>query len=90
MNWRNLIRKLNFWSARMPNFQDSVSSSDRLARSFACLLDIQLVRDHWHNQALLKAAEERLIWRELLELELQELDEQIERLTAVVGESGDH
>jgi hypothetical protein len=45
---------------------------------------MQLVRIEWDDPHLGKSAEERVIWRELLELELQDVDEQIERISAAV------
>jgi len=49
----------------------------RLAEEFALLQEIEFERnfraDPWHN----KAIEDRIVWRELFDLELQEVDEQI-------------
>ncbi len=38
-----------------------------------------MVRNHRQDPLFERAAEERIIWRELLELELQHVDEQIGR-----------
>jgi len=51
----------------------------RLAEEFAMLQELEFERedrgDPWYG----KATEERIIWRELFDLELQEVDEQIGR-----------
>jgi hypothetical protein len=62
----------------------SCPTHERLARAFSRLEDMQLVRIEWDDPHLGKSAEERVIWRELLELELQDVDEQIERISAAV------
>jgi hypothetical protein len=53
----------------------------RLARAFARLESLQIMRGSRANPLLGRAAEEQIIWRELLELELQEVDEQIRRIS---------
>ncbi len=60
---------------------------ERLKRAFNRLQGIQLVRNHRQDRFFGKSAEERIIWRELLDLELQDVDEQIERLSAAAGSS---
>lgn len=45
----------------------------RLARGFARLQNIDLVRNHRSNPDFGKWSENRIIWRELLELELQRI-----------------
>ena len=57
---------------RVPNCATAV----RLNRAFSRLQDIQLVRNHRQDPFFGKSAEERFIWRELLDLELQDVDEQ--------------
>jgi hypothetical protein len=64
---------------RLPDTQE------RLERAFSRLRGIQLVRNHGQDRFFGKSAEERIIWRELLDLELQDVDEQIERLSAAAG-----
>ena len=64
---------------RLPNTQE------RLERAFSRLRGIQLVRNHRQDRFFGKSAEERIILRELLDLELQDVDEQIERLSAAAG-----
>ena len=65
--------------ARLPN------ARERLERAFNRLQGIQLVRNHRQDRFFGKSAEERIIWREPLDLELQNIDEQIERLSAAAG-----
>lgn len=55
----------------------------RLAGAVVLLEDIEMLRDYQHDALYGKNLEERLIWSELLELELQEVDEQMERLNRV-------
>lgn len=50
----------------------------RLAKSFARLRNIELVRNHRSDPEFGKTAEDRIIWRELLELELQEISGQLD------------
>ena len=56
---------------------------ERLAKAVACLECLDEERAACGHPYLGKSMEERIIWRELLELELQEFDEKIERLSAV-------
>lgn len=58
------------------------SISERLAQSLARISDIDLAREQRNDPAFGKGVEERLVWRELLDLELQALDEQFEKLCA--------
>ena len=46
----------------------------RLGKAEARLRNIQLVRNHRNDPEFGKELEERIIWRELLELELQEFE----------------
>ena len=63
----------------------SCSTRQRLVRGFSRLQDIQLVRNHRQDAHFGKILEERIIWRELLELEVQDVDEQIERVSGPTG-----
>ena len=56
---------------------------ERLAKAAACLECFDEERAACGHPNLGKSMEERIIWRELLDLELQEFDEQIERLSEV-------
>jgi len=57
----------------------------RLAEEKAYLKHLDLERVHRGDPSFNKTIEERIIWGELLELELQEVDEQIERLWETSG-----
>ena len=91
MNWKNQLSKLRPGpgEARDVRVSDNPISGnptcERLARAFSRLQDIQLVRDFQRDRRLEKTTEDRLIWRELLDLELQEADEKMERLCAAAG-----
>lgn len=50
-------------------------------KAFSLLERIQLDRACRRNPLFGRLVEERIIWRELIELELQEVDEQIERIS---------
>ena len=63
----------------------SCPTHQRLVRGFSRLQDIQLVRNHRQDPHFGKTLEERIIWRELLELEVQDVDEQIERVSGPTG-----
>jgi len=54
----------------------------RLAEAFGLIEHIQQQRREGHDALWAKFVEERLIWRELLDLELQDVDEQLERICA--------
>lgn len=60
----------------------SVPTHERLVRGFYCLKNLQLVRNHRQDPNFGKAVEERIVWRELLDLELQIVDEQIDGITS--------
>src|SRR5579859_5976107 len=86
MNSKNGIRTPNLSDCDMPRVPaPSCPTHERLARAFFRLKDMQLVRKEWEDPSLGKSDEERIIWRELLDLELQDVDEQIERISAAVG-----
>ena len=68
------------------NGKNQICSRQRLARAFSGLQVIQLARSLRQDPLLGKFAEERIIWLELLYLELQYIDEQIERISAAAGE----
>ena len=53
------------------------STKTRLAEAFALLDNIDHQRANGQNSLLASVIEDRIIWRELLELELQHVDEQI-------------
>lgn len=90
MNWKDRICRLNIGFGqppRTPSIQSpNCSTYRRLALAFSRLEDLQLIRSRAGDPLFGKSSEERIIWRELLELELQEVDEQIERITAAAGD----
>lgn len=53
--------------------------SRRLREEFALLQELEFERDLRADRSYGQATEDRIIWRELFDLELQELDEQITR-----------
>ena len=57
----------------------------RLAQAFVRLRNIQLTREESQDPIFAKHEEERIVWRELLELELQDIDERIEGISATAG-----
>jgi hypothetical protein len=57
----------------------------RLAEERACLEDLDAERDRRGDAAFGKTIEDRIVWGELLELELQEIDEQVSRICRVTG-----
>jgi hypothetical protein len=59
---------------------------DRLKKAVAELEEIEAMRAMTNNWLFGKFTEDRLIWRELLELELQDVEEQVERICH--GETG--
>ena len=60
----------------------------RLAEAFAYLEKIERQRACGRASLFARFMEQRIIWRELLELELQDADEQIERISAAAALGG--
>lgn len=93
MNRKNQICTLNLsnWGPTVPVRIAPVLclTQKRLAEAFTCLEKLERQRAHGHDPVFGKFVEERIIWRELLELELQDVDEQIERISAVAGDGSD-
>jgi hypothetical protein len=58
----------------------------RLAEAFSLLEKIQPDRAYRRDSPLCRLVEDRMVWRELLELELQEADEQIKRISKAAGD----
>ena len=86
MNRNSRICTLNIWAGEAPCVQVPQSPTrERLDRGFYRLQNIQLVRNHRQDPSFGKSTEERIIWRELLELELHALDEQIDQMAAAAG-----
>jgi hypothetical protein len=88
MNRNHRICTLNLRDFDVPRVP-RCPTRDRLARAFSHLQDIQLIRNERQDPLLEKAVEERIVWRELLELELQDVDEQVERISAAAGNGSD-
>lgn len=61
-------------SASRPK-QEAASAAQRLSEAFAALQRLQIERDARADPRYGKDEEERIVWRELLELEMQELHE---------------
>jgi hypothetical protein len=90
MNWKNRIRSLNIWAGKVPGVQASnCPTRQRLAEAFSGLQNIQLVRNHRQDPLFGRYVEDRMIWRELLDLELQDVDEQMQRILAATEERSD-
>ena len=85
MNGKNRICTLGLSDRVAPRVRTAICPTrQRLAQAFCRLQNIELVRNYRQDPLFEKCAEERIIWRELLELELQHVDEQIERIPAAV------
>lgn len=83
MTRKSPICTLNLGDGAAPHPQaPSCATHQRLVRAFSRLEEIQFVRDDRQDPRFGKPAEDRIIWRELLELELQNVDEQVERVLA--------
>lgn len=65
------------------NKQRKLPHEERLALAATFLERLDQERSSCGDPAQDKAIEERIIWRELLDLEFQEFDEEIERLFEV-------
>ena len=86
MNRKSQFCTLNLWAGDIPTVgAPSCPTRQRLAQSFSRLQNIQLVRNHRQDPHFEQSVEERIVWRELLDLELQDVDEQIERISAASG-----
>ena len=90
MKRKNQICTLNLsdWAPTVPvRVAPAVCPTQkRLADAFACLEKLERQRAHGQGPVFGKFVEERIIWRELLDLELQAVDEQIERISAAAGD----
>ena len=86
MNWGKRICTLDL-SARVTELHRQPQppvcpTRQRLAESFDRLQDIDAARSRRGDPLLAKFAEVRIVWRELLDLELQDVDEQSGRILA--------
>jgi len=75
---------------RAPARSPECPTRKRLTEAFARLGALDRERANGKNPIFAKFIEQRIIWRELLELEVQEADEQIERMSAVAFQSPEH
>jgi hypothetical protein len=87
MKWKNRICALNLRGGEGSGPQvPTCPTRQRLMQAFSSLEDIQLVRSHRQDPSFGKSAEARIIWWELIDLELQDVDEQIERILRCAGD----
>jgi hypothetical protein len=61
------------------------STDQRLAEEVACLERLDAERERRGDSCFGKNTESRIVWSELIELELQEIDEQMSRICGAVG-----
>ena len=82
-----MIRTLNLSNGEtLPRVETAICPTrQRLAEAFSLLESVQLDRMYRRDSLFSRLVEERIIWRELIDLELQEADEQIERIFASAG-----
>jgi hypothetical protein len=83
MTWKNRIFKLDPATRETPLSAQPAdrSTHGRLVEAASCLERLELERTLRRDPSLGRLIEERIICRELLELELQEIDEQIGRIS---------
>ncbi len=88
MKRKTLICTLNIAGGESPSCvpPDGCPTRQRLAEAVSLLEKFQFHRAHCGDSLLCRLVEERIVWRELLELELQEADQQIERISKEAGE----
>lgn len=60
--------------------KENLSTRQRLIQGYECLEQIDCQRDTAKYNLLGMLVEHRIVWRELLDLELQDIDEQIARI----------
>lgn len=82
---RNRFWTLSFGKRDAPEAVASTPTEQRLAQGFACLQNLQKAREELEDPHFGTGTEQRIVWRELLELELQDVDEQIERILNAAG-----
>jgi len=89
MTRKKQVCALNISGGAEPAAACSGGTSERLIRAFTAVQDIALLRNYRQDPLFAKSVEARIVWREILDLELQDIDEQIERISAVAGELSD-
>jgi hypothetical protein len=82
MTRKKQVCTLNISGGGEPAAACSGATSERLIRAFTALQNIEFLRNYHQNPLFAKSMEARIIWREMIELELQDIDEQIERISA--------
>lgn len=89
----NEICTLNLSARVLPNQEQAVPAvcptRKRLAEAFAVFDKLERQRAHGYDPVFCHLMEQRIIWRELLDLELQDADEQIARISAAALEHTD-
>jgi hypothetical protein len=85
MSAKNTLNLRNGESGSVPT---SCPTPRRLARAFSVLENIAWTRRRYQDPLFGKAAEERIVWRELLELELQSIDEHLDKISVEAGKLG--
>lgn len=88
MNWKSQICKLNLSAGEIPPRVQPAScpARQRIVEAFSLLEGIQLDRACRRDPLFGRLVEDRIVWRELIELELQEIDQQIERISDAAGD----
>jgi len=84
MEWKKRFASLNPWTGRAADAAPK-STRERLEDGFARLQNIRMVRNHLQNPEFQRDIEDRIVFRELIELELQDVDEKIERIVHAAG-----
>ena len=83
---RETKRSLNLsFEVPPPRQKAGCPTQKRLTEAFACLARLACEREQGDEPVFGRFIEQQIIWRELLELELQDTDEQIERIVATAG-----
>jgi len=79
------ICTLNLAGDHVPPTVPDCPTRERLTVAFLRLRNIELMRTERGEALFGKCAEDRIVWRELLELELQFVDEQFARISATAA-----
>jgi hypothetical protein len=80
---------LNAGSATSPKRSSMSATWRRLAEEKTCLDHLDAERAYQRNTSFGKTTEDRILWSELLDLELQDIDEQVSRICQA-GDASDH
>jgi len=73
--------------ARETQVATPVSLPERLAEAAKCLESLDQERAYRGDPTFGQSVEERIVWRELLDLELQDFDEEVERRSDIARDS---